>query len=182
MKPYAMIYDNFLESYGYFRDFCDTAVFKDEVNPYDGFTYPDVCLRAPFEVIQQAMYRAVGHCNLIHGALRLSRHGKDQPYKVHSDELFGASFTLLVYLNRPEHCKGGTAFVRHSSGAVRGTDNDLWRADESNPSAFETVFMSPMVSNRAIIFDSGLLHRAEPSEGFGTDNHDGRMVFVGAFH
>jgi len=182
MKPYVLILDDFIESYDYFRDFCDTAKFEDTTNPYDGFVYPGVCMKAPFEIIQYSIQKAVGHCNLIHGALRLSLNGVKAPYQVHADDFMGGQSTIIVYLNRPEHCRGGTAFMRHKeTGYERGIEGEGWKADEGKSEAWETIMECPMRSNRALIFDSRLLHRATPTQGFGTDASNGRLVFVGVF-
>jgi hypothetical protein len=182
MKLYAQIYDNFIESYDYLRAFCDTATFEDTINPYDGFVYPGVCMKAPFEIIQYSLVKAIGHANLIHGALRLSTQDVKAPYHVHADDFMGGQYTVIVYLNRPRHCQGGTSFLRHKqTGAVRGIDSPDWQADEASPEAWATEFICPMKSNRALIFDSRLLHRAEPMDGFGADPTDGRLVFVGVF-
>ena len=181
MKQYCTVFDDFIESYDYFRSFCDTAQYKDTVNPYDKFTYPGVCMQAPFEVIQYSLVKAIGHANLIHGALRLSTQGVRAPYHVHADDFMGGQYTVIVYLSRPDHCQGGTAFMKHkATGHLYGTQGG-WEQDESNREAWTTDFICPMRSNRALIFDSRLLHCAEPMDGFGKDAADGRLVFVGVF-
>jgi hypothetical protein len=182
MKLSFQVFDDFIESYDYFRDFCDRATFEDTVNPHDGFVYPNICMKAPFECIQYALVKAIGHANLIHGALRLSLGGVKAPYQAHADDFMGGQYTVIVYLNRPEHCRGGTALLRHKrTGAERGFDNAEWQDDESKPEAWETTLLCPMRSNRAFVFDSRLLHRSEPVQGFGTDQTNGRLVFVGVF-
>lgn len=181
MKPYVHIYDDFIESYEFFRGFCDTAKFEDTVNPYDGFVYPGVCMNAPFEIIQYSLVKAIGHANLIHGALRLSTAGVKAPYHVHADDFMGGDYTVIVYLNRPEDCQGGTSFLKHKkTGATKGFQGG-WEQDQANHEAWDVDFMCPMRSNRAVIFDSRLLHRAEPMDGFGSSATDGRLVFVGVF-
>jgi hypothetical protein len=173
------ILDNFIESYDWFRSFLDTADFQDVENRMDGFSYPGICQGAPMECIQYSIYKAIGHANLKHGAIRMSLANAKQPYEVHADDFMGAQYTILVYLNRPEHCRGGTSFHRHkATGYEYSTQGDEWKADESNRDAWEQTFLCPMKSNRALIFDSRLLHRQDPM-GFGTDAHNGRMVFVG---
>lgn len=181
MKLHSQIYDNFIESYDYFRTFCDTAKYEDTVNRFDGFTYPGVCMQAPFEIIQYALVKAIGHANLIHGALRLSTQGVKAPYHVHADDFMGGQYTVILYLSRPEHCQGGTSFMRHkATGHLYGKQGG-WEQDEANPEAWEVDSYCPMRSNRAVIFDSRLLHRADPMDGFGHDATNGRLVFVGVF-
>jgi hypothetical protein len=181
MKLCYQIIDDFIESYDYLRAFLDTAKFTDVNNPIDGFDYPGICQGAPMEIIQYSLVKAVGHANLKHGAIRMSLAGAPQPYEVHADDFMGGEYTVIVYLNRPEHCQGGTSFHRHkATGYERSNEGDEWKVDEGNRGAWEQTFLCPMRSNRALIFDSRLLHRQEPM-GFGTDPYNGRMVFVGVF-
>lgn len=181
MNLTCQIIDNFIESYDYFRSFLDTAEFQDVENPLDGFKYPGICMGAPMEIVQYSIYKWLGHCNLKHGAIRLSLADAVQPYTAHADDFMGGQYTIIVYLNRPEHCRGGTTLLRHkATGYERSSEGDEWKVDEGNEKAWEATMMCPMRSNRAFIFDSRLLHRQE-HKGYGTDAHNGRMVFVGVF-
>ena len=54
----------------------------------------------------------------------------------------------------------------------------VWEQDHSNPEAWSIMDMCQMKPNRALIFEAGKMHRAEPIGGFGRGPKDGRLVLT----
>jgi hypothetical protein len=125
-----------------------------------------------------------------HGALRLTLAGDVGRYCVHVD--VGVDWSGVLYLNRPEQCRGGTHFFRHRP---TGTDHapvaaaDLTRCDAKTPqeahdrilgqdsndeTQWEPLVTVPMRFNRLVLFRPLLWHSA--GDGFGTSIEDGRLV------
>jgi len=131
-----------------------------------------------------------GAADRAHGALRLTLAGDRGRYCVHVD--VGVDWSGILYLNRPEHCRGGTHFYRHRA---TGTDHapvtaaDLARCnasttgealdrilgqDSNDEAQWESTLTVPMRFNRLVLFRPLLWHSA--GEGFGTSIEDGRLV------
>lgn len=117
---------------------------------------------------------------------RLTPKGTQGPHQAHTDGLM-SDFSAMLYLNRPEHCQGGTALVRHCQ---TGMNQDpatqegvlIWQRDTNQYEAWEETFKCEMLTNRCFVFPSTWMHRAEPVDGFGTTAHDGRLVLVTFFN
>jgi hypothetical protein len=159
----------------------------------------------PCEAIMQRIADALGRDlrwdSPDHGALRLSLAGDEARADVHVDSptldnIFGG----VLYLTRPEHCRGGTSFYRHRrSGWARRPDEATLRArgyasfldfqrrnlppDRRQPferwkaqrdGAWELLFDIPMRFNRLVVFRSDFFHAV--SELFGEAPEDGRLV------
>ena len=123
-----------------------------------------------------------------HGRFRVSLAGEPQRYLVHVDPSF-LSWVGLVYLTRPEHCRGGTALYRH-----KGLDSDrvpslealqaygvpdvagLLRQDARDPQKWEHMTTLPMRYNRLVLYRPWLWHSA--LEPFGSGPEDGRLVHL----
>ena len=54
----------------------------------------------------------------------------------------------------------------------------VWNEDHSKPDKWQIMDMCQMKPNRALIFEAGKMHRAEPIGGFGSDEKDGRLVLT----
>src|SRR5262249_34009415 len=110
----------------------------------------------------------VGAAERAHGALRLTLAGDTGRYRVHVD--VGVDWSGVLYLNHPEHCRGGTSFFRHRPP---GTDHaptppaDLARcqaknaqealdrilgADSNDCARWEPTVTVPMQFNRLVLF------------------------------
>lgn len=126
-----------------------------------------------------------------HGKCRISLAGDKGTGGVHIDPGYWSG---ILYLSRPEDCRGGTEFFRHRpSGTERapldrseleamgydsyetmrrevveigGTDPDLW----------EKVMEVPMRFNRLVLLRPWLWHTAGP--GFGDRIENGRLIYV----
>lgn len=157
------------------RKHCDSASFAGVRNPVDGVIYPNICTDIPEEVFEY-----LGAPKTVF--MRLSLSGVVAPHQAHTDTLMGAK-SLMLYLTRKEYCQGGTSFVEHIETGMRSDPQDavelaIWQRDTNTPQAWGVYALAKMVTNRAIIFDASLMHRAEPIGGFGTDAADGRLVLT----
>ena len=101
----------------------------------------------------------------------------------HSDftEQFRRSFTCILYLNTPEDCSGGTAFLRFmpsnsltfdeayaravkDDSRIGETGLDYW--PEATPEHWEPIGTVDMVPGRLLIFPSEYFLRCAPSRRF----------------
>ncbi|HZF34160.1 MAG TPA: DUF6445 family protein [Candidatus Angelobacter sp.] len=132
----------------------------------------------------------VGAGERAHGALRLTLAGDTGRYSVHVD--IGVDWSGVLYLNRPEQCRGGTSFFRHrSTGSEHAptTAEDLVRCnaktaqealdrilgrDSNDPAQWEATLTVPMQFNRLVLFRPLLWHSA--GDGFGDSTGSGRIV------
>ena len=182
----SLIIDGFLPEFDELRNYADVATFLDVMNPYDGVVYPLICAEIP-EHIKSSIFQRLEEFK---GAeiqnptifMRRSPAGIHCPHAVHSDLSMGAH-SLMLYLNRSEHCQGGTSFLSHMETGVSYNPEspeltDIIVRDQNDASAWHVVEMIEMRPNRALIFDAGRLHRAEPNGGFGTTAQDIRVVLT----
>lgn len=182
-----MIVDNFLDDFPAFNRHARSVDYSGVVNPVDGVLYPDISTDIPDDVradIQDKLSAIMGYEVEIKTLfMRLtSKNTKGAPHQAHTDTVMG-HFTLLLYMNDGP---GGTSFVRHKeTGMDSDPRNDaeyaIWRRDTNVPDAWEPYEMVSMRENRANIISSGLMHRAEPVNGFGESVEDGRLVLTAFF-
>lgn len=183
-----MIQNDFLDHFAALRAYADNAVFRDHHNDADGVVYPHICTEIPRKVRDEVMDRmadAIGRFNSATLFMRLSPAGVHVPHPIHSDESMGR-WSLMLYLNRREHCRGGTALVRHKATGMASCHDaeeqyDTWQRDMARPEAWETTEQADMRPNRAFIFDATRMHMALPAGGFGSNQRDGRLVLTGFF-
>lgn len=184
------IMDNFLDSFDILRAYADDAIYADIENQADGVTYPGICSEIPRDIIAE-INEKLGQITLSRTItlnsifMRLSIQGAPVPHQAHNDSSMGRQ-SLMLYVNREEHCHGGTALVRHKETGIKSapeTEHELHavQMDANTPSAWESYFLCEMKPNRACIFDAELMHRAEPVGGFGNNPYDGRLVLTAFF-
>lgn len=169
------------------RQYFDRAPFLDEQSPVDGVTYPLICRldHKPmfYQAVSYALYRALGNdIKIDYLFARLSPANVPCPHQAHTDESMGKR-SLMVYMNRPEHCQGGTELLRHnelgfSTGPCTEEMERVVLRDQNTPAAWTAVHTCPMASNRGFIFDSKLFHRAAPIGGFGGRQDHARLVLT----
>lgn len=126
-----------------------------------------------------------------HAKCRITLAGDAGRAKVHVDR---SHWSGILYLSRPEDCRGGTEFFRH-----RRTGTDHWPLDqaqleamgyatrdemhrdiiegESNDdSRWEMTMQVPMRFNRLLLLRPWLWHTAGPA--FGDSLENGRLVYL----
>lgn len=183
MNLHSQIIDDFLPGFDVWRGMADRVEYRDVVSPTDGVTYPGIVdlsgLKMDFAgLLADVMGRPV---TVNHLFLRLSLAGSKPPHWAHHDGLMG-QYSLMVYLNRPEHCAGGTALLEHADEWCDGPPDDAtWLRDTNDPDMWRIVSRCPMVTNRAFIFRANLWHAALPLGGFGSGPEDGRLVLTAFF-
>jgi hypothetical protein len=111
---------------------------------------------------------------------------------VHSDDIC-AQFASVLYLNKPEQCKGGTAFWKHRLLEIdrllpkeeltkRGIDADAFYCQMTREwkilDHWEQIGFVTMQFNRFITYPTCLFHSRYPHEGFGSGPADGRLIWI----
>lgn len=181
-----LVIDNFLDRFSDLRNHCDGVSFGDLVNPLDGVSYPGISTDIPPEVVDEVVSKlsgAVGRpVSDITIFMRMTTAGTDAPHQAHTDALMG-DVALLVYLNRESECDGGTSFVSHTETGMDSNPQTIeevsvWERDTNEYFQWDVIEEVEMHPNRAVIFDSRLMHRAEPPGGFGDSSTTGRLVLT----
>jgi len=126
-----------------------------------------------------------------HAKCRITLAGDVGTARVHVD---GAHWSGILYLSRPEDCRGGTEFFRHRpTGTDRAPYNDaeasamgypsakqmtheLLERDSMDASKWELTMQVPMRFNRLLLLRPWLWHTA--GENFGDTLENGRLVYL----
>ena len=111
--------------------------------------------------------------------------------KVHVDH---SDWSGILYLSKPEDCRGGTQFFRHKRtntsraaineaeleamgyASVADMHRDIIERDGNDESAWDMTMEVPMEFNRLILLRPWLWHTAGP--GFGERIENGRLVYL----
>lgn len=183
------IVDDFLDDFAAVRKAADKITFKDETNPVDGVVYPHIFRDIPpglAREIETKLMLLVSRPIVIKTMfVRLSPLGVNPPHFAHTDAVMG-DYSAMLYLNRQEHCQGGTAVLRHESGMDLHPSNAAevatWTRDTNDESKWMITDYCPMAPNRIFLFRSDLFHAALSRQGFGSNARDGRMVLTVFFN
>jgi hypothetical protein len=126
-----------------------------------------------------------------HRSCRLSLASDDKPARIHIDE---SHWTGVLYLSRPEDCRGGTEFYRHirtgtdrvpmdmaSLNAVgystyKEMEEDILNKDAFDRSKWELRVSVPAQFNRLVLVQPHYWHTA--GHGFGDSINTGRLVYL----
>lgn len=127
-----------------------------------------------------------------HAHCRLSLEAdNDKPAKIHIDP---SHWSGILYLSRPEDCRGGTEFYRHLPTGTDRVPTDIqalkslgyasyddFRAevlerDSLDRSKWQMTMSVPMVFNRLVLIQPQYWHTAGP--GFGDSIENGRLVYL----
>jgi hypothetical protein len=194
VKRYAIIIDDFIRDLDEARRVAATSTPADTVNPADGKLYSRVHV---IDAKSPLLMRAGNNFAQIMGGkiqtklsfFRYSLKDAHAPYHAHSDAMMDAKYTAVCFLNKAEHCKGGTQFLRHIETGLdrwnKATPPDLaakLTADDKNPSKWTEEFFAPMAPGRVVIYPGDLIHASTPWNGFGDSEENGRLVFVTLFN
>jgi hypothetical protein len=185
-------------------DFFDNAVALREAALR--LTYPAVQGKFPgrnsqerinLEGLEQEVSRLVGEPVLpmpppqAHGKFRIATAGDTGSAKVHVDT---AHWSGILYLSKPEDCRGGTEFFRHRpTNSERGPINDdearaqgypsakqmisdILERDTIDDSKWEMTMRVPMRFNRLVLLRPWLWHTA--GEAFGDSLENGRLIHL----
>jgi hypothetical protein len=126
-----------------------------------------------------------------HGSYRLALASDSDPGRIHIDI---SHWSGILYLSRPEDCRGGTEFYRH---LPTGTDRvptdqaelnalgyasydemqrDILEKDALDRSKWELTMSIPMRFNRLVLLQPHYWHTAGP--GFGDRPDNGRLIYI----
>jgi hypothetical protein len=126
-----------------------------------------------------------------HGKSRITLAADRGRAKVHVD---AAHWSGILYLSRPQDCRGGTEFFRHrATGTDRAPYNDreaaawgfpsakgmvdeILERDGTDDSKWEMTQRVPMRFNRLLLLRPWLWHTA--GENFGDTLENGRLVYL----
>ena len=126
-----------------------------------------------------------------HMKCRITLASDPEEAQVHIDPGYWSG---ILYLSRPQDCRGGTRFFRHRATGTerapltldechrmgfndaREMHKGIVEDDGRDPSKWEQVMEVPMRFNRLVLLRPWLWHTAGP--GFGRDIVDGRLIYV----
>jgi hypothetical protein len=126
-----------------------------------------------------------------HGSCRVALASDEQQARIHIDQ---SHWSGILYLSRPEDCRGGTEFFRHKrtgtdrvpmdEGSLRAIgyssyeelQKDILDKDALDRSEWEHTMTVPMRFNRLVLLQPHYWHTAGP--GFGDSLENGRLIYL----
>lgn len=130
--------------------------------------------------------------NQAHGKCRIALGADTGTAKVHVD---GSHWSGILYLSKPEDCRGGTEFFRHiptdterapysdqeslekfGAPSAKQWVADLLERDTADDSKWELTMRVPMRFNRLVLLRPWLWHTA--GESFGDSMENGRLIYL----
>ncbi|THD34771.1 MAG: hypothetical protein E7773_14000 [Sphingomonas sp.] len=189
-----MVVDDFLEEPGAFRDTALRLTYPDQQGLFPGRNSLE---RLKLDGLTEEVSRLTGE-RLIpldppqsHSKCRITLAADVGRGRVHIDPGYWSG---ILYLSRPEDCRGGTDFFRHKP---TGTDrapvssaelaalgyasfdemrHGLVEKDSMDDGKWELTSTVPMRFNRLVLLRPWLWHTAGP--GFGDRLENGRLIYV----
>jgi hypothetical protein len=127
-----------------------------------------------------------------HGSCRVSlASDNDKPARIHIDQ---SHWSGILYLSRPQDCRGGTEFYRHlptntdhlplTPDALKETGyssyeelrQEILDKDALDRSKWELTMTVPMRFNRLVLLQPQYWHTSGP--GFGDSLENGRLIYL----
>ena len=194
MTTSFVIVDDFLENAAALRDAALRLTYPEQEGAFPGRNSLE---RINIEGLAEEASRLVGEPLKpisppeSHAKCRLTLARDTGRAKVHVDH---SHWSGILFLSRPEDCRGGTEFFRHratgtdrapdSLEAVRALGFDSYEAmhreiiekDSTDDSAWEMIMQVPMRFNRLLLLRPWLWHTAGPA--FGDRPQNGRLVYL----
>jgi len=179
-----MIIDGFLSNYKELKELSLECEFKDIKNDFDGVCYPDIFLDIPesirLETIQKLEEIHKKDITINKIFMRMTKKGTKPPHFAHTDKIMGSK-SLMLYLN--DHDLSGTSFLRHiDSGCMyHPASEDYVKSifkDQNDLNKWTRYMSVSSKENRAVLFDSSLIHCADPHGGFGKNQRTARIVMT----
>jgi len=195
MLPAFLMVDDFLGNPDVARA-AALALGYDPANKHGN--YPGLLSDRPLEIpgLDDTVSRLIGHAvkaapDTSHNHCRLTLKGDRGRSGVHIDPAF---YSGILYLSRPQDCRGGTDFFRHKRtgldrvpASLEGVqaagyaDHDalieeVVNGDTLKPAKWDKSFTAPMRYNRLILFSPWAFHNS--AAGFGDRAENGRLVHL----
>ena len=193
MRTSLIVVDDFIDNAEALRDAALALTYPDQEGAFPG---RNSLQRINIPGIEQEVSRLVGEplspmTELSHAKCRLTLAADTGRARVHIDE---SHWSGILYLSRPQDCRGGTEFFRHrrtgtdqapveaAELAAHGYDSfdamhrDIVERDSLDETAWEMVMSVPMRFNRLVLLRPWLWHTAGP--GFGVRAENGRLVYL----
>jgi uncharacterized protein DUF6445 len=195
MPTSLIVVDDFLDEPDVLRDAALRLTYPEVKGPYPGRNSVE---RIDLEGLNNEVSRLVGEPLVpmihgqAHGKCRIALASDVRTAKVHTD---GSHWSGILYLSRPEDCRGGTEFFRHiPTNAERAPYSDkeslekfgapsakqwvadLLERDTSDDSKWEMTMRVPMRFNRLLLLRPWLWHTA--GECFGDKLENARLVYL----
>jgi hypothetical protein len=129
-----------------------------------------------------------------HGSCRVALASDDREARIHIDQ---SHWSGILYLSRPEDCRGGTEFFRHKRtntdrvpmdeqqlkdtgyASYEELQKDILDKDALDRSKWEHTMTVPMRFNRLVLLQPHYWHTAGP--GFGDSLENGRLIYLMIF-
>ena len=189
-----MIVDDFLDNAAELRDAALRLSYPNLQGPFPGRNSLE---RLPIEGLTEAVSDLTGERLRpldppgSHMKARISLEGDKGSGRIHTDPGYWSG---ILYLSRPQDCRGGTEFFRHiATGTERAPLNpqelaamgfptreamqkQIIETEGTDESKWERVMSVPMRFNRLVLLRPWLWHTAGP--GFGNRLENGRLVYV----
>jgi len=181
-----MIIDNFLaeDTYKALKQFSLECEFEDLENEVDGVVYPYICAKIPsnikeevFDKLSELKGSPISNNVMF---LRMTKLGTPCPHVAHTDAVMGKN-SFMLYLH--DHPFSGTTFLRHAeAGITYHPEHEIFQQvvqrDGNDLSKWVRTGSIQAAENRAAVFDSHLIHCAEPVGGFGETQRTARIVLT----
>jgi hypothetical protein len=194
MIPHVIVIDDFLPNADELRERALTLNYSVE-GRYPGFNSVEkVNIPHLDSIISQLVYepvRAPWTKDFSHGSCRLALAKDDRPGRIHIDQ---SHWSGILYLSRPEDCRGGTEFYRHlptatdhvpltpdslhdaGYGSYDELKTQILEKDALDRSRWELTMTVPMRFNRLVLLQPQYWHTSGPS--FGDSVENGRLVYL----
>jgi hypothetical protein len=126
-----------------------------------------------------------------HGHCRVALAADDAPGRIHIDQ---SHWSGILYLSRPQDCRGGTEFYRHirtntdrvpmdppslskiGYSSYEELQHDILDKDALDRSKWELTMTVPMRFNRLVLLQPHYWHTSGP--GFGNSLENGRLIYL----
>ncbi len=195
MPTSIILVDDFLDEPHVLRDAALRLNYPEAKGPYPGRNSVE---RINLDGLNNEVSRLVGEPlvpmihNQAHGKCRIALASDIGKAKVHVD---GSHWSGILYLSRPEDCRGGTEFFRHiptnterapysdkesadkfGAPSAKQWVADLLERDSTDDSKWEMTMRIPMRFNRLVLLRPWLWHTA--GENFGDRPENARLVYL----
>lgn len=189
MKLHVEIIDDFLPDPEKFREEALKAPFY-EIRSHEGESYKNINVRPSNEFEGLLGQRLRCDVKIGYSLLRRNFEGELPNHSIHSDNGYD-DYAGVLYLNRPEDCKGGTAFWKWRELDTHNfpTEAEIRRLGKkplrvyqklheayNRPEEWEQVHVAEMKFNRLVVYPTKTFHSRWPLAAFGTTPETARMI------